>query len=135
MLYECRLLVPSTTLTWTLPDSSVLEFDILAKLGDMRDLDDNYIATLTDKMEDDDNNTNRFLFTSTLLILETTNDSTLTCSGAAVPDTVEESVTLTLSGECTVYYCSYISLFQVLHSNLSLFCPSGLQCSYYIYYL
>ena len=41
--------------------------------------DDQFSATLTGKMEDDDPDTDLFFFTSTLLILEPINGSNLTC--------------------------------------------------------
>ena len=107
VLYECCILTPSTTLIWTLPDSSELE---LNELGDVRkSSDDNYRANLTGKMEINEN-TNSFLLTSTLLILETTNSSTLNCSGGTETNLVIEGVPLTLSGECIECALCHLSL-------------------------
>ena len=98
VLYECHILVPSTALIWTVPASEMLIFSRERMNGDTRNSSDgNYIATLTDVMAD---GADTSLFMSTLLILETTNHSMLTCSGGTVANPVMESVTLTLSGEC-----------------------------------
>ena len=88
--FLCQILVPSSVLTWTLPTGDQLQFSILRNIGDVRNSSDNvYSATLTGKTEDDDPNTDRFFFTSTLLILEPVNGSTLTCTGVNVADLVD----------------------------------------------
>ena len=102
VLYQCRILVQSSTLTWTLPnDDGTLEFDILSNEGDVRPSppgDGVYTATLTSKTEDDDPDTNRFFFTSTLLILETVNGTSLTCTGGTGANPVENNTDIILSG-------------------------------------
>ena len=101
VIYLCQVMVPSSSLTWTLPTGGPLEFDILSDEGDFRNSSDNvytYSATLTAKMEDTDPDTNRFFFSSTLLTLETVNGSNITCAGATVPDLVEDSTDIILSG-------------------------------------
>ena len=103
VMYQCRILVPSYGLTWTLPnDDGTLQFSILSNEGDVRPTppgdDGVYIATLTNKTEDDDPGTDRFFFTSTLLILETVNGTSLTCSGGTGANQVENSPDIILSG-------------------------------------
>ena len=95
--YKCQITVPTTALTWTIPTGVVLEFGSLRNVGDVRNTSDNvYSATLTEKTEDDDPNTERFFFTSTLLVLQPVNVSNLTCDGSNVET---ESTTITLSGK------------------------------------
>ena len=96
--FHCEIMIPTSTLYWTLPSDKILEFGIQKKVGDVRNSSDNvYSATLTGKTEDDDPNTERFLFMSTLVILVANNGSNLTCSGAGT-DTVK-STTISLSGQ------------------------------------
>ena len=95
--YKCKITVPTTVLTWTLPTGDGLEFGALRNVGDVRNSSDNvYSATLTEKTKYNDTNTERFYFTSTLLVLEPVNGSTLTCDGSNVES---ESTTITLSGK------------------------------------
>ena len=100
VMYQCRVLAPSVGLAWTLPnDDGTLRFSVLSNVDDVRPSspgDGVYTATLTSKTEDDDPDTNRFLFTSTLLILETVND-TLTCLGGTGANPVEGSTDIILS--------------------------------------
>ena len=80
---------PSFGLTWTIPTGGPLEFSIAREVGNIRNSsDDVYSATLTSKIEDTDPDSDRFFFSSTLLILETVNGSTITCTGT-VADPVE----------------------------------------------
>ena len=80
--FQCQTLVPSSALTWTLPTGVELEFGALRNVGDVRNSSDNvYSTTLTEKTEDDDPNTDRFFFTSILLVLQPVNGSNLTCEG------------------------------------------------------
>ena len=80
--FQCETIVASTTLIWTLPTGDAIEFGVLRTVGDVRNSSDNfYYATLTEKMEDEDPDTDRFFFTSTLLVLEHVNGSNLTCTG------------------------------------------------------
>jgi hypothetical protein len=77
----------------------MLEFGVLRSVGYVRSSPDNvYSATLTEKREDDDPDTERFFFTSTLLIREPVNETTLTCTGGGGEDPVDKSTTITLSG-------------------------------------
>ena len=97
--FQCRILLPSAALIWDLPTGDSLEFGVLRKVGDICNSSDNiYSATLTGKTEEDEH-TDRFLFTSTLLVLQPVNQSTLTCKGGTVAEPVEQNTTITLSGE------------------------------------
>ena len=100
-MYQCRVLVPSSGLAWTLPNGDgTLQFSILSNVDDVRPTspgDGVYTATLTNMTEDDDPGSDLFFFTSTLLILETVN-GTLTCSGGTGANPVEDSTDIVLSG-------------------------------------
>ena len=97
---QCEIMVPTTTLIWALPTGEMLEFGILKDVGFVRTSSDNaYTATLTGKREDNDPDTDRFFFSSTLLILEPVNQTTLTCTGGGGADPVEKSAIITQSGE------------------------------------
>ena len=97
--YKCQITVPTTALTWTPPTGVILEFGVLRIVGDVRNSSDNvYSATLTEKREDNDPNSERFFFTSTLLVLQPVNGSTLTCDGSNVGS---ENTTIIFSGK----YC------------------------------
>ena len=105
--FQCQTLVPSSALTWTLPTGVELEFGVLRNVGDVRNSSDNvYSATLTEKIEDDDTNTDRFFFTSTLLLLQPVNRSTLTCEG----DDTNFETTVTLSGIVVYVHCAPIDI-------------------------
>ena len=93
-------MVSSTALTWTLPDNSFLEFDRVSDFGVAINSSDNvYSATLTSRTDDNDPSTStRFFFTSTLLVLEPVNGSTLTCAGGSVADPMENTTTIIISG-------------------------------------
>ena len=95
--YLCQVMVPSFGLTWTIPTGGPLEFSIARVVGNIRNSTDNvYSANLTSKM--DVPGSDRDIFSSTLLILETVNGSIITCTGATVGDPVENSTDITLSG-------------------------------------
>ena len=68
---------------WTLPNNEILRFSFSRDIGDIETSDpsddDNYIATLTNKTDGEEIDT--FFFTSTLMILEPVNGSTVTCAG------------------------------------------------------
>ena len=117
VMYQCRILVPSSVLIWTLPNGDgTLEFHILNSEGDVRlsPPDDGvYTATLTSKTEDNDPGTDRFFFTSTLLILETVNDTSLTCTGGTVANPVENSADINLSGGYST--SSVLNYLTVIH--------------------
>ena len=99
VIYLCQIMVPSFSLTWTIPTGDLLEFSTSRDVGEIMNSTDNvYSANLTNKMEDTDPDSDRFFFSSTLLILETVNGSTITCTGAGT-DPVEDSIDITLSGE------------------------------------
>ena len=105
--YHCQIMVPSFGLIWTLPTGVQLEFSIARVVGDVRNSsDDLYSATLTNKTEDDDTTSDRFFFSSSLLVLEPIN-STLTCTGGTGANPVENSTTITLSGEKILPYIPY----------------------------
>lgn len=95
--FQCQILVPSSALTWTLPTGVIVEFGVRRNVGDVRNSSDNvYIATLTAKREDNDPNTDRFFFASTLLVLEPVNGSNLTCKG---DDIMRLGTTISVSGK------------------------------------
>ena len=62
--------------------------------------DDQFSATLTSKMEDEDPDSDVLFFTSTLLIIDPVNGSELICSGTPSGGTVfQGNITVILSGE------------------------------------
>ena len=100
MEFQCQTLIPSSALTWTLSTGYTLVFLITRNVGDVRNSSDNvYSATLTAKTDDNDPNTDRFFFTSTLLILEPVNGSTLACTGGSGADPVDNTTTIIISGK------------------------------------
>ena len=102
---QCRILVPTETLTWSLPSGDSLSFRVTRNIGDVEPSppDGVYSATLTEKTEDNDPNTDLFFFASTLLVLEPVNGSTLTCGGAATGVEVESSTTIAITGMHSYY--------------------------------
>ena len=98
IVYECKQLIPSESLIWTLPNNEILRFSLLRDINDTQTSDDdNYIATLTNKIEGEVTDT--FFFTSTLMILEPVNVSTVTCTGGISPNLVDNDITIILSGQ------------------------------------
>ena len=101
IVYECQQLISSNDLTWSLPNNEVLRFSLLRDINDTEPPepsdDDNYIATLTNKIEGEVIDT--FLFTSTLMILEPVNGSTVTCTGGTTTNLVSNDTTIILSGQ------------------------------------
>ena len=96
IVYECQQLIPSSDLTWTLPNNEILRISQSRDINDIEPSDDDkYIATLTNKIEGEETDT--FLFTSTLMILEPVNVSTVTCTGGTTPQ-VSNDITIILSG-------------------------------------
>ena len=97
-MYECQQLIPSESLIWTLPNNEILRFSLSRNINDIETSDDdNYIATLTNKIEG--NETDTVFFTSTLMILEPVNGSTVTCTGGISPNLVNAETTITFSGQ------------------------------------
>ena len=93
--FQCQIMVPSTGLTWTLPDGATLEFDGASAVGVVINSSDNaYSAALTGKTED--GNIDSFFFNSTLLVLEPVNGSNLTCGADAVENA---TTTVVISGQ------------------------------------
>ena len=101
MQYKCQTLIPAVALTWRLPSGDTLpDYTGISSVGTVRNSsDDQFSATLTGKMEDDDTMTDFFFYTSTLLILNTTNDSILTCLVTTIGQSVQHNTSLFLSGE------------------------------------
>ena len=98
--FLCQIMTPVTSLAWTLPSGETLEFGALRNVGDTRNSSEgNYIATLTQKMEDDDPNTDRFSYTSTLLVLEPVNGQNLTCIAVAGSNQPQKRITTATSGK------------------------------------
>ena len=110
IVFQCQILVPSTALTWTLPTGVILEFGVLRNVGDVRN-STLYSATLTEKTEDDDPNTDLFFFTSTLLILQPVNGSMLTCGGDGA---MNSDTTISLSGKVICVHCAPIDILLIL---------------------
>ena len=99
--YECTTLRPVASLTWILPSGDVLnDFTGGSSSGAVRNtLNGQFIATLTSKVEDQDPETDNFFFNATLLILNSTNGSTFECIANTRGRVIEETVTVTWSGE------------------------------------
>ena len=103
IVYECQQLISSSDLIWFLPNDEMLRFSFARNINDnMTSDDDNYIATITNTIDGDEIDT--VLFTSTLMILEPVDDSTVRCTGGINPRVSAED-TITLSGR------SLLSLF------------------------
>ena len=100
MQYKCQTLIPTASLTWRLPSGDTLpEFGGVSSVGRVRNSsDDQFSATLTGKMEDDDPDTDRFFLTSTLLILGPINRSSLTCLASVSGSLSQSNTTIALSG-------------------------------------
>ena len=97
IVYEYQQLIPSSELIWTLPNNEILRFSQSRNINDIETSDDdNYTATLTNKIEGDLIDT--FLFTSTLMILEPVDGSTVTCTGGISPNLVSNDITIIFSG-------------------------------------
>ena len=101
IVYECQQLISSYDLTWTLPNNEVLRFSFSRDINDTETSDDdNYIATLTNKIEGEVIDT--FFFTSTLMILEPVDGSTVTCTGGTISNIVNNDITIILSGRSLI---------------------------------
>ena len=97
IVYECQQLIPSESLIWFLSNNEILRFSQSRDINDIETSDDdNYIATLINKTEGEEIDT--FFFTSTLIILEPVNGSTVTYTGGISPNLVNIDITITLSG-------------------------------------
>ena len=98
--YKCQTLISTASLTWRLSSGDTLpEFSAGSSVGRVRNSsDDQFSATLTGKMEDDDPDTDLFFFTSTLLILEPINGSSLTCIASVGGSLSQGNTTIVLSG-------------------------------------
>ena len=98
IVYECQQLIPSNDLIWTLPNNEILRFSQSRDINDIETSDDdNYIATLTNKTEGEVIDT--FFFTSTLMILEPVDGSTVTCTGGTALNPVNNDTTIIFSGQ------------------------------------
>ena len=104
--YKCQTLLPTAALTWRLPSGDTLpDFTGGSSVGTVRNSsDDQFSATLTGKMEDNDPDTDLFFFNSTLLIVNTTNNSILTCFVTIKGPNVEQNTFILLCGECNYAY-------------------------------
>ena len=98
--YECTTLRPVAVQRWMLPSGVGLTFTGTSSVGRVvNSSDDQFSVTLTSKMEDPDSDD--LFFTSTLLIIDSVNDSHLICSGTPASGNVfQGNTTLVLSGEC-----------------------------------
>ena len=99
--YECTTLRSVAALTWILPSGVGLEFTGASPVGRVRNSsDDQFSATLTSKMENEDPDSDDLFFTSTLLIIDPVNGSELICSGTAASGAVfQANTTIVWSGE------------------------------------
>ena len=92
-------MVPSVELVWILPINESLRF--AAGFADVDDTamssDGNFVATITNIADTDDDTL--FLFTSTLMILETVNGTMLSCIGGTTENVVESDTVLIFSGK------------------------------------
>ena len=97
--YKCQQMVPSGDLVWILPINESLRFAAgFAGVGDTASSSDgNFIANITEVTNTDDDTL--FLFTSTLMILETVNGMMLSCSGGTTENVVENNTVLIFSGK------------------------------------
>ena len=101
IVYECQQLIPSESVIWSLPNNEALRFSLLRDINDtVTSDDDNYIATLTNKIDGEEDDT--FLFTSTLMILEPVNGSTVTCIGGTTTNVVSNDTTIIFSGRSLI---------------------------------
>ena len=90
IVYECRLLSPAFTLSWRLPNGEELDFNSGNDIIENNTLTNGTtIATLTEIMPA--GGSGRFLFTSTLLIQETIDMSSLTCVGTDIDSPTAET--------------------------------------------
>ena len=97
--FLCQIMVPSLGLAWSLPTGGLLQFTGASDIGDTANLsDDTFVATLTDKVEDPNNNI-FFFFTSILLVLEPVNGSNLTCREITGGDPMKNTTTIIISGK------------------------------------
>ena len=97
--FQCQIMIPVILLVWSLPNGDTLEFGALRNVGDTRNSsDDNYVATLTQKMDDGDPDSDRFSYTSTLLVLEPVNGLILTCTAVDGSNQPQNSITIATSG-------------------------------------
>ena len=102
--FQCQIMLPVLSLAWTLPNGAILEFGPLRDVGDIRNSSDgNYLANLTYKMRDSAQDSDRFLYTSTLLVFEPANGSYLTCGELDGSLQLIQSLTTSISGmSCTI---------------------------------
>ena len=97
--YECTTLIPVAVQYWILPSNVGLAFTGASSVGRVHNSsDDQFSATLTSKMEDEDPDSDNLFFTSTLLIIDPVNGSDIICSGVTASGTV-------FQGNTTVVWC------------------------------
>ena len=97
-------------MTWILPSGVGVGFTGASSVGRVRNSsDDQFSATLTSKMEDEDPDSDDLFFTSTLLIIDPVNGSELVCSGTAAGGTVFQRSVIALSSGKYIYYSTFIS--------------------------
>ena len=97
--YECTTLSPVATMTWILPSGVGLGFTGASSVCRVfNSADDQFSATLTSKMEDEDPDSDDLFFTSTLLIIDPVNGSTFVCAGVVGGSITRGNATVLLSG-------------------------------------
>ena len=94
--FQCQIMTPVLSLTWTLPNGDHLQYGALRSVGDLRiSTDGNYIANLT-QMTADSND--RFFYTSTLLVLEPVVEQNLSCTAVDESSQPRRSIATAVSG-------------------------------------
>ena len=103
VVYECRTLVGSTALTWTLPtDMTRLAFEGSEITGTTRTSSYGQFTAVLDRSDPDNTNSSLYWMTSTLIILPPLAHlagSTVTCAGGTTTGDVVEIITIVMSGE------------------------------------
>ena len=100
VVFECRTITPVSSLIWRLPSGVTLpDFTGGSPIGAVRMSNDSiYTANLTEKVNDENRNSDNFYFTSNLLIMRPSNNSIITCFGVG-EDIKNTSTTVVLSGK------------------------------------
>ena len=94
--FQCQIMIPVLSQTWTIPNGDILQFGALRNVGDIRtSTDGNYRANLTHKMADSND---RFFFTSTLQVLDPVDGLNLSCTAVDESYQPRRSIATAVSG-------------------------------------
>ena len=111
VMYECRVLVGSVELIWTLPIASEnpLRFSTASDIGSSREAQNGkFSANLTGLIEDSDD----LYFMNSMLRIEpplhSLNHSVLICTGGIQASPVSTSIMIALSGELLTVILDYV---------------------------